>query len=428
MIKRDLSTMETVQTKAVQKTQIIRPARPSFFRAETIGQKLTLGFLVILLLLTITGTVAYVELVTVGRNAQKMETSSMQAMDASHLERLSETVLIPIHDYILTGDPGAKAQFENSAAEFNATITELGGTAPAMQTSSVSNSSASQGSGMTTNSTSTMSGMSGMATAPATAVPAANNTSSGQMSSTTMADMGNTMSVPLPPEQLGLLANISTLWGNVHSSAETIFNVANPVGNMDAINQLKSLEATSQSMVAYAESIHVVQMQSVTDNQNQANATIFRTSLFLILVILVTFFLGVILSRLIGRAISRPVTQLTQISSNISMGDLDSKVDVRGGGEIGELAGAIERMRTSLKIIIERLSDEEEDLRTWTTQLASHELRRKVRGGLITLGGRKHLVGRELDGQYVFIRLDYDLREIVITPPSGEAMHLALTE
>ncbi len=170
-----------------------------------------------------------------------------------------------------------------------------------------------------------------------------------------------------------------------------------------------------------------MKMESVARSQDEANTIIVKTSLFLIIAILVAFLLGAILSRLIGRAISRPMALLTQISSNISMGDLDTKVDVRGGGEIGELAEAIERMRTSLKIIIDRLSDEEEDLRTWATQLASHELRRKVRGGIITLGGHKYMVGKDLDGQYVYVKLDYDLREIVVTPPSGELKHLALS-
>lgn len=114
------------------------------------------------------------------------------------------------------------------------------------------------------------------------------------------------------------------------------------------------------------------------------------------------------------------------MSSNISLGDLDTKVEVQAGGEIGELAGAIERMRTSLKMIIERLSDEEQDLRTWSAQLAARELRRKVRGGLIALGGQKYDVGKDLDGQFVNVKLDYEMREIVVTPPVGEAKHLAL--
>jgi len=374
----------TVEQNPIQ-TVISRP-RSSFWRAETIGHKLTLGFLIILLLLAASGAVAYFELATVGKDAKRMEEASMQAMDASHLERLSETTLIPIHDFILTGDPNAKANFEKAASELDGILTELG-----LQVNST------DASGMTS---------SGMT-----------------MGSTTTS---TSMVLSLSTEQLGLLKNFNDLWMNVREKAEAIFTIPDPVGNQQAIHQLEEIEASAQSMSAFAQSIHVVQMESVSRTQDQANATIFNTSLFLVFAIAGAFILGALLSRVISRAISRPMAQLTQISSNISLGDLDTKVDVRAGGEIGELAGAIERMRTSLKIIFDRLSDEEEDLRTWTSQLASHELRRKVRGGIISLGGHKYMVGKELDGQFVYVRLDYDLREVVITPSFGEPKHLTL--
>lgn len=359
---------------------VVKRPRTSFWRAETIGQKLTLGFLVILVLLAASGAVAYYELATVGRDAKKMEDASMQAMDASHLQRLSETALLPVHDYILTADPMAKARFDKAAAELDTIITRLGVQADATETSGM-----------------------------------------------TMEGMAPSASIPLSSEQLGLLENFNDLWMNVRDRAEKIFDIPNPIGSQEAIDQLEQMEASAQSMAAFAQSIHVVQMESVSRSQDAADETIVNTSLFLIIAIVGAFLLGTLLSRLIGHSISQPMAELTQMSSNISLGDLDTKVNVQAGGEIGELAGAIERMRTSLKMVIDRLSDEEEDLRTWTSQLASHELKRKVRGGIISLGGHKYEVGKDLDGQFVNVRLDYDLREIVITPPYGEPRHLPLT-
>ena len=80
-----------LEQKTIQ-TGITRRRVP-FWRAEMIGHKLSLGFLVILILLAASGVVAYIELAIVGKDTQKMENTSMQAMDASHLQRLSETVL-----------------------------------------------------------------------------------------------------------------------------------------------------------------------------------------------------------------------------------------------------------------------------------------------------------------------------------------------
>jgi hypothetical protein len=35
-------------------------------------------------------------------------------------------------------------------------------------------------------------------------------------------------------------------------------------------------------------------------------------------------------------------------------------------------------------------------------------------------------VGKELDSQFVNVKLDYDLRQIVVTPPLGKAKYLVL--
>jgi hypothetical protein len=114
------------------------------------------------------------------------------------------------------------------------------------------------------------------------------------------------------------------------------------------------------------------------------------------------------------------------MATAVSLGELDTKLEVRAKGEVGELAQSIERMRTSLKMTIDRLSEEEEDLRTWTAHLVDREIRRKVRAGTIALGGQRYEVGRDLDGQSVFIKLDLDLREIVVTSSHGDSRHLPL--
>ncbi len=372
-------------TEVVSQPPKPKATRPPFWRAETIGQKLTLGFLLILTLLAASGLVAYLELSVVGKDARSMEAASMQAMSASHLERLAETSLIPVHDYLLTGDPASKAEFDRISAELDGEVALLQGK-PASGAAA-------------------MAGMSGMSGSPAS---------------------GTSAFTKLSSEQLVLLNNFNDKWMEMHDQAEAIFKIQDPVGNADGIAQLKAMESSASTMAAYAQSIHEFQMQNVSLNQASANAVINSTSLFLAGAVMVAFLLGALLSRIIGRAISRPVARLTEVSSNISLGDLDTKVEVQAGGEIGELAVAIERMRTSLKMIIERLSEEEEDMRTWSAQLASRELRRKVRGGYIALGGQKYEVGRELDGQFVNVKLDYDMRQLVITPPFGAAKYVAL--
>lgn len=65
--------------------------------------------------------------------------------------------------------------------------------------------------------------------------------------------------------------------------------------------------------------------------------------------------LGVALAWGITRSVTRPVRRLVDVADNISMGDLDMPVEVTSRDEIGELQESIERMRVSLKTVLERL-------------------------------------------------------------------------
>ncbi len=56
-----------------------------------------------------------------------------------------------------------------------------------------------------------------------------------------------------------------------------------------------------------------------------------------------------------SRSIIRPIRQLSEVADKISMGELDTPIQIKATGEIGVLVDSIERMQTSVKAAIERL-------------------------------------------------------------------------
>jgi HAMP domain-containing protein len=56
-----------------------------------------------------------------------------------------------------------------------------------------------------------------------------------------------------------------------------------------------------------------------------------------------------------SRRMITSIQGIVDAANSISRGDMDVLIDVDQTGEIGELAKAIDRMRTSLKAAIERL-------------------------------------------------------------------------
>jgi C4-dicarboxylate-specific signal transduction histidine kinase len=57
----------------------------------------------------------------------------------------------------------------------------------------------------------------------------------------------------------------------------------------------------------------------------------------------------------IARNFTAPIVHLTDVANRISMGELDTRIDIDRGDELGQLAEAIGRMQASLQATIERL-------------------------------------------------------------------------
>ena len=78
---------------------------------------------------------------------------------------------------------------------------------------------------------------------------------------------------------------------------------------------------------------------------------------FIILVVLIIL-LAVIY--FYSRSVTRPIRHLSEVADKISLGELDTPIQIRAKGEVGVLAESIERMQTSVKAAIERLQKRRE--------------------------------------------------------------------
>lgn len=96
--------------------------------------------------------------------------------------------------------------------------------------------------------------------------------------------------------------------------------------------------------------VHVGVWGDVVKNEIRGNV------MFLVAVIAGVLLVAVAASIFLARRIVQPIQQLTDIAARISTGDLDSPVKVESNDEVGDLARSIERMRTSLKAAMWRLS------------------------------------------------------------------------
>lgn len=80
-----------------------------------------------------------------------------------------------------------------------------------------------------------------------------------------------------------------------------------------------------------------------------------RTNMIVIGAIIISTFIGIIVVLLLANMIIRPIIYLTERADKISQGNLEEKVIVNTKDEIESLGIALERLRESVKIALDRL-------------------------------------------------------------------------
>jgi HAMP domain-containing protein len=93
--------------------------------------------------------------------------------------------------------------------------------------------------------------------------------------------------------------------------------------------------------------------------RDAVDAEAFQTVMPLIKIIALVIAGGIVLVVVLAWRINRPILRLVNTARSISRGDLDTpSLGLEGATEFGELSRALERMRSSVKAAMIRLSQE----------------------------------------------------------------------
>jgi methyl-accepting chemotaxis protein len=109
------------------------------------------------------------------------------------------------------------------------------------------------------------------------------------------------------------------------------------------------------SYIGYTAKTRYGWVLAVQQEEQEAFAVLRQISLFGLILFGVTILAVFLIALVAGRAITRPINQLTDVAERISLGELDAEIRVKSKDEIGDLAGAVQRMADSIRLSIERL-------------------------------------------------------------------------
>ena len=94
---------------------------------------------------------------------------------------------------------------------------------------------------------------------------------------------------------------------------------------------------------------------AVQQEHQEVFATLWRIQRLAIILLALTVVLVVFIAWFSARQITKPIMTLTNAAEQMSLGNLNLKIDIKSKDEIGLLAQAITRMQTSLRLALERL-------------------------------------------------------------------------
>jgi len=109
------------------------------------------------------------------------------------------------------------------------------------------------------------------------------------------------------------------------------------------------------SYIGYTAKTRYGWILAVQQEEQEAFAVLRQIVLFGVILFGLTILAVFLIALFAGRALTRPINQLTDVAERISLGELDAEIRVKSKDEIGDLAGAVQRMADSIRLSIERL-------------------------------------------------------------------------
>jgi methyl-accepting chemotaxis protein len=118
----------------------------------------------------------------------------------------------------------------------------------------------------------------------------------------------------------------------------------------------KTVRPTYDTMMTLLTKQNDIYKAELTGMREDVKSSQSRGQIIIIIIAVIAMATGIILTVFSEKMIARPIVHLTSAADNISKGDISKPVVKESNDEIGELAEAFERMRISLKVMIEEES------------------------------------------------------------------------
>ncbi|WP_034303751.1 methyl-accepting chemotaxis protein [Herbaspirillum sp. RV1423] len=177
------------------------------------------------------------------------------------------------------------------------------------------------------------------------------------------------------PREVAQLAEINKIRDTYQNTRNDIFKLKK-AGNLDEVKKMTD-EKFLPLYNAYAGAVakfRDMQRQEITDSAGAVNSYYVSSRSLLIILGVVELALGGVLAWLLTVSITRPLTQAVAIAETVAAGDLTSHIDISGKDETGKLLQALKTMNDNLLRIVGQVRSGTDTIATASSEIASGNL------------------------------------------------------
>lgn len=191
------------------------------------------------------------------------------------------------------------------------------------------------------------------------------------------------------PEQV-MLADLPSRLADVKSLGVRILAIPDPVGNREGMTLMAEMDRAAHVLISDMDRLHETHKQAVAATITAQVAIREQATRLLAGAGLLATAAAVAFGLLLSRSIARPITALQRGAEIIGAGDLNFRMDIQTGDEIGQLAAAFntmaERLRESYATLEERVNVRTRELAEANRELqASHRVRQELLARVISV-------------------------------------------
>ncbi|HEX3032748.1 MAG TPA: methyl-accepting chemotaxis protein, partial [Bacillota bacterium] len=168
-----------------------------------------------------------------------------------------------------------------------------------------------------------------------------------------------------------LIAMVADDYVKVARLEASILSLTNPRGNPVGAKTMEEMDLAADNLSANLEELH--SLISASEAATKANvATSIRNSLIIIfLAVLIAITFALIVARLLGATVVKPLIELVEVADTIARGDLTRSVEIQVKGDVGRLVDSFNNMIGELRKIISHLTTSTNEIASTSHQLSS---------------------------------------------------------